>query len=62
MRPVITAYNGSHDKVVAYGALTTDGRQFVRTYEGFDKETLLKYLKTLVGHFSKTAVIMDNAL
>ncbi len=24
---------------VAYGALTTDGRQFVRTYEGFDKET-----------------------
>ena len=27
---IITACNGSHDKVVAYGALTTDGRQFAR--------------------------------
>ena len=59
--PVITAYNGSHDKIVAYGALTTDGRQFVRTYEGFNKETFLKYLKALVGHFGRTAIIMDNA-
>ena len=59
--PVITAYNGSHDKIVTYGALTTDGRQFVRTYEGFDKETFLKYLKALVGHCGRTAVIMDNA-
>ncbi len=32
--PVITAYNGSHDRIVAYGALTTDGGQFVRTYGG----------------------------
>ena len=59
--PVITAYNENHNKVVAYGALTTDGRQFVRTYEGFDKETFLKYLKALVSHFGRTAVIMDNA-
>ena len=59
--PIITAYNESHDKIVAYGALTTDGRQFVRTYEGFDKETFLKYLKALVGHFGRIAIIMDNA-
>ena len=46
--PVVTAYKGSHDRVVAYGALMTDGRQFVRMYEKFDKETFLRYLKALV--------------
>ena len=59
--PIITTYNENHDRIVAYGALTTDGRQFVRTYEEFDKETFLKYLKALVGHFDRIAVIMDNA-
>ena len=59
--PIITAYNGSHNKIVAYGALTMDGRQFVRTYEGSDKEAFLKYLKALVSHFGRIAVIMDNA-
>ena len=31
------------------------------TYEGFDKETFLKYLKALVGHFGRTSIVMDNA-
>ena len=59
--PVVTAYKGSHDRVVAYGALTTDGRQFVRTYGKFDKETFLKYLKALIRHFGKVTLILDNA-
>ena len=46
---------------MAYGALTTDGRKFVRTYEKFYKETFLKCLKVLIGHFDRIAVIMDNA-
>ena len=58
---IVTTYKGRHDRVVAYGSIATDGRQFIRTYEKFDKETVLRYLKELAGHFGKVAIIMDNA-
>lgn len=59
--PITITCNGSHDRIVAYGALTTDGRQFVKMYDEFDKETFPKCLKALVGHFGRTAAIMGNA-
>ena len=59
--PVVTSYKGSHDRVVAYGALATDGRQFVRTYGEFNKETFLKYLRALIRHFGRVTLILDNA-
>lgn len=60
--PVITARKESHNRVVMYGALIMDGRQFVRTYEKFYKETFLKYRKALIQYFSKVTRILDNAL
>ena len=60
-RPIVTTYRGRHGRVVAYGSIGTDGRQFFWTYEKFDKETVLLYLKELAGHFGKVAIIMDNA-
>ena len=47
--------------MVAYGALSTDGRRFFRTYDKFDKETALRYLRELTRHFGRTTIIMDRA-
>ncbi len=60
-QPIITTYKGRHGRVVAYGSIGIDGRQFFRTYDKFDKETVLQYLKELARHFGKVAIIMDNA-
>ena len=54
--PVVTTYKGRHGKVMAYGSIGTDGRQFFRTYKKFDKETVLKYLKELERHFGNGVV------
>ena len=54
-------YNGRHSKVVVYGAMATDRRRFFRTYDRFDGDTFLAYLKELRRHFGKVNVIMDNA-
>ena len=51
---------GNH-KVVVYGSITIDGRQFFRRYEKFNKNTTLKYLKYVYRHFGKVVVGMDNA-
>ncbi len=63
--PIVLAYKGRHGRVVvvvvAYGSIATDGRQFFRTYDRFDKETVLQYIKELARHFKKVAIIMDNA-
>lgn len=59
--PLITTYKGRHGRSVAYGSLSTDGRQFIRTCDRFDKYTTLKYLKELVRHFERVTIIMDNA-
>ena len=44
-QPITATYTGRHDKLVVYGSISTDGRQFFRSYEKFDKETSLKYLR-----------------
>ena len=60
-RSIITTYKGRHGRVVAYGSIGINGRQFIRTYDRFDKETILQYLKELVRHFGNVAIPMDNA-
>ena len=59
--PIIMPYGGLHKKVVAYGAMATDGWRFFRTCDRFDSGTFLAYLKEMLQHFGKINVIMDNA-
>ena len=59
--PIVTTYKGRHGRSVAYGALATDGRQFIRVYGKFNRETVLQYFKELVRHFHKVTIVMDNA-
>ena len=60
-QPIVTTYKGCHGRVVAYGAIATDGRQFFQTYDRFDGEMVPRYLRDLARHFGRVAVIMDNA-
>ncbi len=59
--PITIPYNGSHRRIVAYGAIATDGRRFFRTYDKFNGPTFLRYLKELRNNFGKVLVIMDGA-
>ena len=60
-KPVGVPYTGSHEKITAYGSIAKDGRQFFRTYERFDADTFVRYLKGLRRHFGKVAVTVDRA-
>ena len=60
-QPIYTPYINSHQKVVAYGAITQNGQQFFRTHNKFNAETFLVYLKQLHKHFGKIAVVLDRA-
>ena len=54
-------HTGSHKRIVAYGSIVMDGRQFFRTYEKFDGPTFVQHLKDLHRHFGKVAVTADRA-
>ena len=58
---ITATYTGNHDKVIVYGSIAIDGRQFFRSYEKFDRDTTLRYIKELSRHFGKVAIVMDNA-
>ena len=58
--PVITAYSVSPDRSGVRRAY--DGRQAAcQDVRGIRQGDVPKYLKALVGHFGRTAIIMDNA-
>jgi len=59
--PITVPYRGSRRRTVAYGAISTDGRRFFRTYDSFDGPTFIGYLRDLCRHFGKILVIMDGA-
>ena len=59
--PIVATYKGSHSKVVAFGSITHDGRHLFRTYDKFNKDTVLNYLKKLKNHFGKIVIVMDRA-
>ena len=54
-------YTGSHQKIVVYGAIAKDGRQFFRTHEWFDAPTFIRYLKEMQRRFGKVVVVTDRA-
>ena len=58
---IVVLYTGSHKKIVVYGTIAKDGRQFFRTHERFDTPTLVGYLKEMQRHFGKVAVVMNRA-
>ena len=59
--PIGVPYTGSHKRIVVYGSIARDGRQFFRTYEKFDGPTFVRYLKDLHRHFGKVVVTADRA-
>lgn len=54
-------YTGSHKRIVVYGSLAKDCRQFFRTYDWFNTPTFVKYLQGLQKHFGKVVVMVDRA-
>ena len=54
-------YAGSHRRIVVYGAIAKDGRQFFRTHESFDAPTFVGYLKGMQRHFWKVTVVTDRS-
>ncbi len=59
--PISVPYTGSHKRIVAYGSIARDGRQFFRTYEKFNGPTFVRHLKDLHRHFGKVVVTADRA-
>ena len=58
---IVVPYTGSHNRIVVYGAIARDGRQFFRTHKQFDAPTSVGYLKEMQRHFGKVAVVTDRA-
>ena len=54
---IVVPYTGSHQRIVVYGAIAKDGRQFFRTHERFDAPTFIRYLKEMQRRFGKAAVV-----
>ena len=54
-------YTGNRKRIVAYGSIARDGRQFFRAYEKFDGPIFVQYLKDLHRHFGKVVVTADRA-
>ena len=47
--------------MVAYDSITHDGRHFFSTYNKFNKDAVLNYLKKLKNRFGKITSVMDRA-
>ena len=58
---IVVPYTRSHQKIVVYGAIAKDGRQFFRTHERFDAPTFIRYLKEMQKRFGNVAVVADRA-
>ena len=58
---IVVPYTGSHRRIVVYGAIAKDGRQFFRTRAGFDVFAFVGYLKGMQRHFGKVTVVTDRA-
>ncbi len=52
---------GGHRRVVACGAISTDGKQVFRVRDRPDAGTLVAFLRDMHGKFGRVAVIVDRA-
>jgi len=48
--------------MIVFEAIAADGRSLFRTYDRFDQDTFIRFLRELHLRFGRIAVIMDNAL
>lgn len=58
---IFVPYLGSHQKIAAYGRITSDGRQLFRFCDRFNSDSFMQHLKDLRRRFNKVAVIVDRA-
>ena len=58
---IVVPYTRSHSRIVVYGAIAKDGRQFFRTHKRFDASTFIRYLKEMQKRFGKVAAVTDRA-
>jgi len=59
-RPVVMV-TGSHKRSCVFGALSLDGRQLFRQYDGFNEDTFYDYLKLVHYKFPRCYVFLDKA-
>ena len=60
-RPVVRM-TGSHKHSCLFGAISMDGKQLFRQYDGFNGDTFLDFLKIIHSKFPKCYLFMDKAL
>ena len=59
-RPVVSM-TGSHKYSCLFGAISMDGKQLFRQYDGFNGDTFLDFLKMIHSKFPKCYLFMDKA-
>ena len=59
-RPVVRI-TGSHKHSCIFGAISLDGKQLFRQYDGFIEDTFLDFLKIIHSRFPKCYLFVDKA-
>lgn len=52
---------GSHRHSCVFGALSLDGRQLFRQYDGFDEDSFYDFLKLIRYKFQRCFIFLDKA-
>ena len=58
---IVVPYTRSHSRIVVYGVIARNGRQFFRMHKRFDAPAFVEYLKAMQRHSGKVAAIGDRA-
>ncbi|RNJ79186.1 MAG: IS630 family transposase [Nitrosopumilus sp. B06] len=58
---MVVPYTGSHKRLVMYGAISENNKQFIRTHSKFNTDSFVKFTLDLHQHFGKVAVIIYKA-
>ena len=59
-RPIVRV-TGSHKHSCIFGALSLEGKQLFRKYDGFNGDAFLEFLKTIHSRFPKCHLFLDKA-
>jgi transposase len=61
-RTFVKPYAGKKEKIHVFGLITTDGRQLFSSYDVFNADTFIKFLKDVQKKIGKKIlIVMDNA-
>ena len=58
---IVVPYTRSHSRIVVYGAIAKNGRQFFRMHKWFDAPAFVEYLKAMQRYSGKVAAVGDRA-